>query len=449
MDIPTSHFTVGKKGETVYNGGLGATTGVCGEGNNYKSTIMHYMMLSAFDRMKEGELQPLTLTYDTEDNVFLNRLDFFASRFPHIDPNPVTESGEWIVTTKGDMHGNVWAEKVHNDLEAKAKEVKAQVDFECFKDPYTGESYKAHIPSFIEIDSLTEFEAESTSELLTEDLDGKETKTYAMSQGSFKTKFLSQLPRLSSQSNTYFLMTAHSGDKIDMNASIYSPGPTKKLQYLKQNQNLKGVGSKFFFLTTQVWFANQAVPLKNQTSKLAEYPKDGDDKAPTDLNLVRLTVVRNKNGPSGGTVEVVVSQSEGVLPTLTEFHYIKENDRYGLSGNNTHYHLDLYPDVTLSRTTVRGKIDNDPLLRRAINITAELLQLHIYKQELSKELLCTPKELYEDLIKLGYDWKVLLNTRGYWLPNQYDSSIPFLSTVDLLNMRVGRYTPYFLSEKKK
>lgn len=449
MDIPTASFVVGKKGETFYNGGLGPITGICGTGNNYKSTIMHYMMLSAFDKMKQGGLQPLSLMYDTEDNVHLDRLNKFASKFENINPDPTTTGGEWIVTTKSELHGNTWAAALNNDLEEKAKDKKSEVSFSCFKDPYTGEEYKEHVPTFVEIDSLTEFEAESTSEILTEDLDTKDSKTYAMSQGGFKTKFLSQLPRTSAISNTYFLMSAHSGDKIDMNASMYAPQPTKKLQYLKADQNLKGVGSKFFFLTTQVWFANQASLLKNQTTKLAEYPKDGNDKAPTDLNVVRLTMLRNKNGPSGGTVEIVLSQSEGLLPSLTEFHFIKENERYGLSGNNTHYSLDLYPDVSLSRTTVRSKIDNDPLLRRALNITAELLQLHIYKQELGKDLLCTPKELYEDIKKLGYDWNILLKTRGYWLPNQYTDEVPFLSTIDLLNMRVGKYTPYFLSEKKK
>ena len=59
------------------------------------------------------------------------------------------------------------------------------------------------------------------------------------------------------------------------------------------------------------------------------------------------------------------------------------------------------------------------------------------------------KELDEDIKKLGYDWNVLLETRGYWTPNQYEHPIPFLSTVDLLKMRVGKYTPYWLKSNTK
>jgi hypothetical protein len=69
--------------------------------------------------------------------------------------------------------------------------------------------------------------------------------------------------------------------------------------------------------------------------------------------------------------------------------------------------------------------------------------------DLPKDLMCTPKELYDDLIKLGYDWSVLLNTRSWWTYNNNKQPIPYLSTMDLLNMRVGKYHPYWLDDDKK
>ena len=63
--------------------------------------------------------------------------------------------------------------------------------------------------------------------------------------------------------------------------------------------------------------------------------------------------------------------------------------------------------------------------------------------------MCSPKELYEDIKKLGYDWNVLLNTRGYWTIDQYTNPVPYLSTVDLLRMRKGLYEPYWLKKDKK
>ena len=66
-----------------------------------------------------------------------------------------------------------------------------------------------------------------------------------------------------------------------------------------------------------------------------------------------------------------------------------------------------------------------------------------------EDLMCTPKELYEDIKKLGYDWNELLDTRGYWTLDQYKNKVPFLSTVDLLKMRKGIYKPYFIKNPKQ
>ena len=305
-----------------------------------------------------------------------------------------------------------------------------------------------NIPSFVEIDSLSELEAKSSMEMLSKDLDSSETNTFAMKQGLFKAKFLSTVPVMATESNTYFLCTAQLGEKNEMRSgpAMFSQ-PTKELQFLRQGEHIKGVSPKFFFLTHVAMYAHTAQLLINQTTKLAEYPLE-DEAQRSDLNIVKLTQLRCKNGPSGYTVSILVSQTEGVLPSLTEFHYIKENNRYGIEGTNVSYHLDLYPSVNISRTTVRSKLNNDEKLRRAVNITAELHQLTIFQTQL-REYFCTPKELYEDIKKLGYDWDVLLNTRGYWTINQYDNKVPFLSVIDLLKMRKGEYHPYFLDKDKK
>ena len=60
----------------------------------------------------------------------------------------------------------------------------------------------------------------------------------------------------------------------------------------------------------------------------------------------------------------------------------------------------LLPDVKLSRTTIRSKIDENPQLRRVLNITSEMCQMDQMWHGID-ELMCTPKELYDDLIKLG------------------------------------------------
>ena len=455
LDIPTSSLVTGKKGETIINGGLGTITAVIGGGNNFKSTILHYMTLAAADRIAAATPTAIA-SYDTEMNVSLDRLESLASKFEHLPENIIqSENAMWSVTDKSLMDGSEWINEINKYVTEKEKDKKNHIDVPCFKDPYSDaknpKPLNICIPTFVEIDSFTEFEGAMTMEMLTKDIEGSDTNTYAMKQGLFKTKFFSTLPNLSASSYTYFLLTGHLQEKLNMaSGPSFLNKPTKKVQYLKADETVKGASSKFLFLTTILWKALTASVLKNQGTGKAEYPLTPDDKLDSDLNTVTLQLVRNKNGASGQTITLVVSQTEGVLPTLSEFHFIKENNRFGLDGSNISYNLFLYPECKLSRTTVRGKINSDPKLRRAINITSELLQLSIHHPVLTEQgLICTPQELYEDIKALGYDWEeILSNTRGYWTLDQYTNKVPFLSTVDLLKIRKGLYTPYFKLNKK-
>lgn len=452
MDIPTGVLQKGLKGETIINGGFGPIMGIAGVANSYKSTIAHYLSLSFLNRIKESNVYGHLLTYDTEANINPVSLDRFLEKFPHITPNAATNpDSEWMITSKttDNGSGNEWLEILETNLINKQTDSSINIEVSCFKDPRSNTPYKTKIPTIIEIDSFTEFEPESNVKTLSGDLDAKETNTYAMKVGGFKTKVMGIFPRLSNMSNNYFIMTFHFGNQIKMDMNPYAPDPIKKLQFLKPNEVIKGAGSKTDFLTSVLFVTYGATVLKNQTTKKAEYPKNKDDETETDLNYVRLVVLRNKNGPSGINLGIIVSQNEGVLPTLSEFHFCKINDRFGIGGSDRHYHMELYPDVTLERTTVRSKIDSDPRLRRAINITAELLQLKLYHNtRTDKFQWCDAKTLYEDIKKLGYDWNTLLDTRGYWLIDQYTNPVPYLSTVDLLRMRTGEYKPYFIKDKK-
>lgn len=451
FDIPTASFITGKYGETIINGGLPQIVGIVGRGNTFKSTIMRYLLLSAANKISKSTSTAIT-SYDTEMNISMDRLQDMANRFDNLPEDLFYgDHPMWTITDKSMLPGNDWAVAIEKYMQSKSEDKNLIQTYEAFKNPYNKEVLKLHTPTFVELDSLTEFEAESTVDMLTKDLDSSDVNMSAMKQGLFKTRFLSQLPRLASMSNTYIFVTAHVGEKKDMASSPYAPKPAKDLQFMKGDDKIKGTGGKFYFLTTHAWATNTPSVLKNQGTKGPEYPLTSEDSTEPDLNVITITMLRSKTGQSGISIPLVISQTEGVLPSLSEFHYIKENDRFGLEGNAVNYSLAILPDVKLSRTTVRSKINSDPKLRRALNITAELLQLHVYHRERFEKdgLLCTPKELYDDLIKLGYDWNILLETRGYWLIDQYKNEVPFLSTVDLLKMRKGLYTPYWLNKKEE
>ena len=451
MDIPTGIYIRGLYGEFILNGGLGAITGVVGIGNNFKSTTMHYMMLSAAARISEMSDTSMS-TYDTEVNVHESRILQLTKRFVAFAKKNILMEGIWKISDKINYYANEWYEVLKEFLKEKTTAIKKLERRTPFPNRDASGNLMIPPPTFSEVDSFSMFETENIAKMQDEnELGDAGANTMHMRQGMAKVRFLMEIPGISGAAYHYMLLSAHIGKNIEMASGPMPAPPVKKLQHLKNGDVIKGVTDKFFFLMSNCWHAFNAAPFINQGTKSSEYPRDSSDNAPldTDLNVVSLRQLRSKSGPTGIVLEILVSQSEGVLAELTEFHYIKNMDRFGISGTMQHYNLDLLPEIKLSRTTVRTKIDNDPKLCRALNITAELCQLHQYWHHVYDEELCTAKELYDDLKAKGYDWDVLLATRGWWTLDNDKHPIPFLSTMDLLNMRKGKYIPYWFTQEQK
>jgi hypothetical protein len=452
LDIPTGTYITGLHGESILNGGLGQMTGVVGIGNNFKSTVMHYMMLSAMNRISFTTPTSAS-TYDTEINIHESHLRALTKRFENFKSNDVTNDGTWTFTDKTVYYANEWYTVLKEFLKSKKSNYKQISVTTPFPDRDGKTLLSIATPTFSEIDSFSEFETADIAKMQSEnELGDSGANTMHMRQGLAKTRFLMELPAITASVYHFVLMTAHVGKDIAMASGPIPTAPVKKLQNLKNGDKIKGVTDKFFFLMSNCWHAYNAAPLINQGTKGPEYPRNPDDNNTndTDLNVVSLRQLRSKSGPSGNVIELLVSQSEGVLPELSEFHFLKSAERFGISGTLQHYALDLLPEVKLSRTTVRSKIDTMPELRRALNITAELCQMTLLWRSSDRDILCTPKELYDDLIKLGYDWDMILkNTRGWWTVDNDKYSQHFLSTKDLLLCRAGLYHPYWLEADKK
>lgn len=439
FDIASGKYLVGKYGEHILNGGLTQFTGVVGIANNFKTAVMDFLMLSAMESFPESTAS----TYDTETNINEARKQQIAEQFEALqgDDNPIV-NGRWQLTDNTRYFGNEYYEQVKTFLKGKKAAEKELLRETPFLDR-DGSFFKAMVPTFSSIDSLTRFETEDVAHMLqTNELGDSATNTSYMKQGASKARFIGDLPKLISQNNNPFLMTAHIGKTIPMDPRA---APVKKLQYLKNGDTMKGVTDQFMFLTSNTWQCANATPLINDGTKGPEYPATPDDdmKGDTDLNIVTLTLLRNKAGRSGLVMQILVSQEQGVLPALTEFNYIKTNDRFGLGGNVQNYYLEFLPDVKLSRTTVRRKLNENKALRRGMNIAAEMSQMFMLWSDM-EQYACSPKQLYDDLIAQGYDWTILLNTRNKWTFDNDKQETPYLSTMDLLRMRLGLYIPYWM-----
>ena len=441
MDIPTGTYIKGLHGEHVLNGGLGTLTGFVGMGNSFKSTLMHYSMLTAMARIGKNSTSS---TYDTEINVHESHLKIFVSNTPEFMGEDIIDTGRWVITDKTVYTGDEWYDLFKQFMEDK----RAAVGKISIKLPFPNRQGTSNLemiqPTFNQVDSISEFVTKDVIKMQDDNsLGDKGANTVFMRQGLQKNRFLSEVPALAGGSGTYVLMVAQIGDKFEMDPN--NPKPNK-LAHLKGDIKIKGVPEKFTFIMNNCWHCYSTVPLINDNTKAPEYPRGPEDdlRGDTDLSVVRIRQLRSKSGPSGMAMEILVSQQEGVLASLTEFHHIKQNDRFGLEGTIQNYVVALCPDIKLQRTTVRAKINKHPELRRALNICSEMLQINDLWHHIKPELKLTPKQLYDGLIALGYDWNVLLNTRGWWAPVGEHEDIPFLSTMDLLLCVTGAYIPYWM-----
>lgn len=449
-DIPTGRYVRGKKGENIMNGGLSVFTAVMGKPNTYKTKVARYFMLSAADKVASSGFLPYLNSYDTEVNIDVEHCLSLSRKFDSFKDIDLCQLGAWSITDKTYHLGNEWFKLLKDFLRnEKIKNAKNYTVETPFVDK-DGKTIKTIYPSFGDLDSVSEFTTADIEEIQNKNEIGDSAgNTIHMRGGLAKTRLLMEIPAVCNAASHYIIMTAHIGKEIPMGQGPYVAMPTKQLPHMKPGEVVKGVAGKFLFLSNLLWQTTSTSVFNNQNTKGPEYPKTRErvDEGSLDLNLVTVKLVRNKSGASGYSIDMLISQTEGVLPSLTEFHYVKENDRYGIEGNRDTYNMILYPDVKLGRTTVRNLLDTDPLLRRAVKITADLLQIKTYFKDLAFQV-PDVKELYE---KLGqkYDWKVLLNTRDYWTFNQYEHPVPFLSTMDLIEMYYDLYVPYWYKSQEK
>lgn len=434
LDIPTGTYYTGPNGESVLIGGLHQLTGITGRGNTFKSAFTFFMIL----RLLQRYVKSMGMVYDTEMSASIARLKALG-RTIGLDGDVLDNLERFIMVDKVQYMGNVWYDmlKKFGEERIKTKGIMKTVPVAL------PNVVKCPIPFVFGIDSFSQFTTDSVTKVQEKgEIGESERNVEALRDAHAKDQLIKELPHKAAQLGLWGIMTAHVGDQLNLDP--YAP-VQKKLAFLKGGVKLKNVPEKFTFLVNNCWYGLSSEVLVNQGTKGPEFPKPGEDFMKGDPELMAVTYVnlRGKGGITGAPITLVFSQREGLLPSLSEFYYIKGVNRFGLGGNDRNYYLELLPDVALSRTTVRGKIDENPKLRRALEITSEMCQLRFFQSEIWADYKIEPAELYKCLSEKGYDWDRLLDTRGYWVfeEDEKDEAQPFLSTLDLLKMAKGEYHP--------
>lgn len=446
FSIPCGKYLDGRHGEKILNSCIGAANSIQGLGNTGKTAILMYLGLVVVGRYKGSKF----MLYDAESSFQWLRLQEAISGIPGFEGVDImNEPSDDLTVVKGN---SIYGDELFDKIKAYAKERKPK---EMKTSPFRnemGELIKCYPSLNIFFDSFSATKLKVVVENFDDkhDTGSSKNNTADMKESNIKSKMINQMPNINLNGGVIFSMVSQL--KKDIVMDQYA-ADTNNMAYTTRGVSRKGVSNAFGYINNNLWEIKVSKPLHNgDAEKTALYP-DGDadrTKGTVDLQEIVMVQSRNKNGPAGFQFNLVYSQTEGFLPHLTCFYYIhKVKKGYGIGGNNVKYHLDLLPGVTVGRTTVRRECSINPKFQRAVEITAQLAQQE-QLMKLDKKYACTPKELHDDLVAMGYDWDDLLDTRGHWVFVEDEELFkPSLTPFDLLRMRLGEYVPYWHKGKKK
>lgn len=455
LDIPTGKFHKGKYGESVLAGGVPLLFGITGKSNNFKSTMLAYMLLTMLYRLTNN--QSSLSWYDTEVNVDLVRLAYIATQiegYENLDDyygqNNIFLNQTWLFSDKGKISGNKWVDRIQNFLMAKIKEGRSLMRESPFLNIDGKTPIQWMLPSASALDSFTEFETDDVLAMRDKtEIGDSKANTINLRQGLGKDRLARELPSLTARGNHFFGSCAQYGKLKEM-----SEGPTpprKTMNTMRQDEKIRGVTESYLFLILHLWLIDGSELLMSDDKTNAEYPVEEGSSEALDLYKCPMKMLRSKTGTAGFTIPVLVSQKRGVQPSLTEYYNIqKAGKNYGMTTvrGNYVFDLDLYPDHSVQRTTVRRLINEDHLFRRALNLTSELRQIENFHEGMMGRV-PPPKDIYQKLKADGYNMELLLSSRGWWTFDNDKQKTPFLSSQDLINMFYGEYEPFWLSKDKQ
>lgn len=446
-DISAGSWVRGHKGQWILNGGFALFWCIAALPNMFKSTLAAGFSAAVLRAFLKSSMH----VHDTETTMVHARVERLTRMAMSIklagfrEPENLMSEGRMFFTSSVDYNGTEITNLIKTFARERAKS-EPKVALEIIN-PLDNSPYMYYVPMISFWDSLSGLKAESATQMLDEgDVGTKDLNMLAMRVNMGKSQIVEQAPDLTAKHGIYLLTTAHVGQQYQLDPN--KPN-VKTLRFLKGDIKLKRVPENLSFQTGNCYVITSMTPLVSD--KKPEFPyEQGDEDGQVDLIELKLTNMRGKFGISGVPMPFVVSQKDGLLAGMSNFLYLlREAGRYGIVGNVQNYAFALTPDVSMRRTTVRTKLRDSYACENAARILMEMHYMFNYWTDFDQTLVCEPTQLYEEIKKMGYDWDLLLNTRYWFMPIEDGEAVPFLSTKDLLDMRVGKYHPYWYPKTRK
>lgn len=436
FDFVTGEFLPSIDGGYINNGGLTYTNAAQGRQEMFKSTSMDAKIIGVMARYPHVEL----ITKDTEESKKKARMLRMNDTDTEIDPARMVLYGN-------EMGSEEFIELIKTIRATKLKQAKDLTVETPFIDPKTGKARRILIPTIVYIDSWSKFRPNPVMESLNKyEASDSALNTIHMFEGKTKNNWVSLFPSWGAQANILFCLTAQIGDTIQMDR--YAP-TNKVLPNMRATDKILSVGKDFSFMMSTLLQVTKAEPALNNDRNGPLYPEADKLTAANEWVRVHSSTVRCKNNGSGMPMSELLSKANGPNNALTCYDYMRDNKYYGLPGNMQHHTVALYPDgPTVGRTTVRAKLDTDYKLRRAVEISANLLYIQS-NWTVNKDahlFMMRPEDLLDKLLSSGYAMSEILESRGYWTYNKQDPR-QYLSLLDILYIAGGMYKPKWLQVK--
>lgn len=454
IDVITGREQLGEREESIVNGGLNHHIAWTGIANASKTLMLLHYLLSGLVRYwdyVDGHAM------DTENTLeYLRIVDFVRRICEDLGIDFDTKIKPMLIKKfplipKSKVNGTQW-EQLLKEMNKTRSKLKTKDKLKTPLVDHMGDNLVIHKPHLTAVDSWSEFAQDAAVAAQDKAVAGhKDRNMEFVTDNKSKFQLMKELQTIFVQAGMYVSSSVHLADNLQLDPKAEKKA---KLEVLGRDNKLRGVPTNFYAYPWTIFFIYSSKSLLDD-NRLPLYPEATVDKTlqrDGELTILDVFTARSKVGQTKINFPVIISQSKGVMPALSQFHYIKDYcARYGITGESSEadtqrYHLDLLPDMVLTRTTIRRKIDESPELRQALQHTAYMYQIGRYWKNFDSSLMCTPKELYEDIKKLGYNWDELLKCRDYWLPDQYTNPTRFLSIIDLLKMRAGIYKPYWMKD---
>ena len=406
FDLYTGKFQQAVNGLWVLNGGLSQCFGVMGRGQTYKSGLAG----SFFSRALAIHPQSVGYVYESEGTIS------GAERYDDFVPESSAVSDRILFKNSTICNLTDFYEDFNKLVEEKEKNKKDMIVESPFLNPRTGKPHKIWIPTFVMVDSFSRARSNrGDTQFENNSIDDSAMNTFWLQEGNVKTRIMNDLPSRASKVGIYVIMTAHVGDKQDLDPYNKSP---KQLQYMKNADKMKNVGSNFEFLTTTLLQTLKASVMQNK-DKTCLYPhKFSTD---VEVNQVDTMMVRCKNNASGITLPFIVSQYQGILDTVTNFQFLRDNNDFGMTvkGNKQGFTPVLLGEdgKVLSKSNIRAATESDYKLTRALELIAELCFIqNLWSTWRMPEYVSMPPEELASLLKNSSKCGIdrVLESTGVW-----------------------------------